>query len=191
MKPLYLVLIFIALLITGLADALELGFATIIPGVGLMIGIPLAVCINITMGSGLVLLLVNNGMFHPRFGPMGIVAGAIPGLDSLPIWLALVIAGVIHKMAEEESGIMGSVAKIASSANKFSLANPSATLKSLNTARQTAQGISSRSATSNLNTKPLSRSPIGLKSPSLHGDIKPSTQPRAANDNRPYVQKAA
>jgi hypothetical protein len=177
MKPLYLLLIFYALFITGLGDALELAFTTIIPGVGIVIGMPLDVVINITMGSGLVLLLAQNGMFHPKFCPAGIVAGALPGIDSLPVWLALVIAGILQKMATEETGTTGMLARVASSASSFSLSSPLAVMRSAGAILQTIKAPPQAATNDNTETK-QPRVPLNLTSPRINADIR-------------HVQKAA
>ncbi len=110
MKPLHVFLLLFAIFITALADGISFGLS-ILPGVGLIIGLALTFCINITMGSGLILLLVMNGMYHPKWGPAGFVGGSIPGLDFLPFWLGVVIAGIMHDMAKEKSAL-GTVAKL-------------------------------------------------------------------------------
>jgi len=180
MKPLYIFLILYALFITGFGDAIELAFTAIIPGAGLIIGMPLDVVINITMGAGLVLLLALNGMFHPKFGPAGIIASAIPGIDSLPIWLGLVVMAILQKTAEEKTGVIGSVAKVAVATKNVSLSNPEAALKPVHTIQTTTSSVASdiRPATN----QPASSRPVR--------DLKSITL-KAANDNRSYVQKAA
>jgi hypothetical protein len=175
MKPLYLLLIFYALFITAFADALELAFTAVIPGFGIMIGMPLAICINITMGSGLVFLLAQNGMFHPKFGPAGIIASLMPGIGSLPIWIGLVIAGILQKTAEEKTGIMGTLAKAASSTSSFSASNPVSAVKSARTITQAPQ---SQPHAANDNSETKQRVPLNLKSPRM-------------NDIKPYAPKAA
>jgi hypothetical protein len=189
MKPLYIALMLYAVFITGLADGLELAFAAI-SGIGIVIGLAVSFCINITMGSGLVLLLANNKMFHPKYGPFGIVVSAIPGLNSLPVWIALVGAGIVQKMGEEETGLTGMLARIAGAASSLSASNPVAALQSANTIKQAVQDTPQHSLPAN-NTAPTAqqRTSLELKSPNINRDVTP----RVTQDNHlpTYVQKAA
>jgi hypothetical protein len=174
MKPLYLLLIFYALFITGFGDMLELLFTVIFPGIGIAIGMPLDMVINITMGSGLVFLLAQNGMFHPKLGPAGMIASVMPGIGSLPIWLALVIPAIFQKIAEEKKGVTGAIAKVATSATSVS-GNPLTAVKG---ARTLTQAVQNRPQPADDNPEAKQRTPLNLKSPRM-ADIKP------------YVQKAA
>ena len=153
---------------------LELAFTAIIPGFGIIIGMPLDMVINITMGSGLVFLLAQNGMFHPKFGPAGMIASVMPGIGSLPIWLGLVGAGILQKTAEEKKGIIGTIAAVAS-AGATSTTNPIAAVKS---ARTITQAVQHPAQVTNSNTETKERAPLNLKSPRM-ADIKPYA-PKAA-----------
>jgi hypothetical protein len=157
MKPLYIGLVMYALAITALADALEAAFGSILPGVGLVIGIPLAVCINITMGAGLVLALWLNDMFHPTFGPFGVTAGAIPGIDSLPIWLGLVIAGIVYKMQIEKSAVTKAIPSIAKTAAGISLENPMSIVKGARDISHTLEHLPKATPTLNTDIKPYAQ----------------------------------
>jgi len=189
MKPLYILLLLYAIFITGLADGLEVGFA-ILPGIGFFLGIIESFCINITMGAGLLLLLINNKMFHPKFGPFGVVLSLVPGLNALPVWIGLVTAGIIQKVGEEKGGILGAAAKITSSAKDISISNPGAALKTAATVRHALQTPQRTTANDN-GTGSKQRVPLDLKSPGINADIASRKPLFAANDNQPYVQKAA
>lgn len=106
MKPLYIFLLLFAVLITGLADGLDVALSAI-PGIGFILGLAISYCINITMGAGLLIALVSFDMYHPRISPFGIVAGLIPGLNVLPFWVGLVVAGIVYKMNAEGENLGG------------------------------------------------------------------------------------
>ena len=163
--------------ITGFGDALELALTAIIPGIGIVIGIPLDWVINVTMGSGLVLLLAQNDMFHPKLGPASLVVSALPVINTLPIWLGLVIAGILHKTAAEKMGTTGMLAKVASSASSFSLSNPLAVMRSAGSIAQTIKTPPQAATNDNTETK-QQRVPLNLTSPRINTDIR-------------HVQKAA
>ncbi len=178
MKPLYLIMLMYASFITGLSDGLAWAF-TAIPGIGIVLAIAVSTCINITMGSGLLILLISNKMLHPKFGRFGVVAGAIPPFNMLPIWIALVSAGIAQKMGEEKTAL-GAIARIATATNPTSLANPVGAVKSAGAMVQAAQSAPQRSLPANDNQPQTEqRAPLGLKSPSMNRDVKP------------YVPKAA
>ena len=193
MKPLYIFLLLYAAAVTFFADGIG-GTLTLIPGFGLVLGPAIAFCINATMGAGLIVLLLINGLFHPRFGPFISVGGYIPYVDFLPFWLGLVIMGIIHDMQKNGEPVIG----IGGLAKQLSLNYLSGKppLQQLRGARSIIKN--ERSATGrvplNEQTPPQeeeasTRSPrTDLKSPtySINRDILP----RAANDNRPYAQAA-
>ena len=133
MKPSHLIFLFIAIFITLLADGLEAGLVNIAlaPGaipvvgallagvtapIGIAIGLVVSWCINVTMGSMLLLFLVLNGMYHPKWGTAGFIGAFIPGLNALPFLVGMVIAGIMHDIAQE-GGALGTVAKVAENLN--------------------------------------------------------------------------
>jgi len=103
-----------------------------IPGVGIALALVFTCSINITMGSGLILLLVKNGMYHPTWGPAGTIAAFIPGLDFLPFWLGIVITGIVQDM-KKEGGVLGTVASVATLASSPSIKNATSTMGKINT----------------------------------------------------------
>jgi hypothetical protein len=113
----YIFFLMLAIFITGLADGITWAL-TPLGGIGFVLGVAIAFSINVTMGVGLLLpLLALNEMYHPRISPFGIVAGLIPGLNVLPFWVGLVIAGIIYKRnAEGKSlgGVAGAALKLQS-----------------------------------------------------------------------------
>ncbi len=117
MKLHYIFFLLVAIFITGLADGITWALAPI-PGIGFVLGIAIAFCINITMGVGFLMpLLALSDMYHPRISPFGIIAGLIPGVNVLPFWVGLVIAGIIYKTnAEGKSlgGVTGTAFKLQS-----------------------------------------------------------------------------
>jgi hypothetical protein len=128
MKPKYILLLLVAVFITLLADGLSAGLvgistavaaipivdvfvAAITAPIGLGLALTVGWCINITMGAGLWLFLVLNGMYHPKWGPASFVGAAIPGLNALPFLVGMVVAGIMHDMAKQEGGL-GTAAKL-------------------------------------------------------------------------------
>lgn len=69
------------------------------------------------MGSGLILLLVMNNMYHPTWGPAGFIGGLIPGLDFLPFWLGVVIAGIIQDIKKEKAAAGAISATVSTTTN--------------------------------------------------------------------------
>ena len=116
MKPLYVFLLLYAVFITGLSDGISFALLAI-PVVGPVLAIIIAFCINATMGAGLLIALASFGMWHPRLSPFGIIGGLIPGLNVLPFWVGLVIAGIAYKMnadGESVGGITGAALSLQS-----------------------------------------------------------------------------
>jgi len=111
MKPLHIFLLMWAIFITGLADSISLALLPI-PVIGFVLGLAITFSINATMGAGLLVVLMSQGMWHPKFGPVGMVLGLVPPFNFLPIWIGLVAAGIAHDMANEK-GAVGEMAKLA------------------------------------------------------------------------------
>ncbi len=82
------------------------------PWIGIVLAFAITFCINVTMGAGLLFLLATQGMYHPKFGPFTLIGGLLPGLNFLPFWLGLVIAGIVHDKSKE-GGSLGALAKLA------------------------------------------------------------------------------
>ena len=185
-------------LIQGITDAVVCGtaggvFGAAISAFGMPIGVLLGfifdICLSLTLGAGLIFLLALMGMFYPKYVWSAGIFEVMPGFDVLPGWTVMVVLCLIKKRGEEgKAGVTTTAAKIISAVGGASLTNPVSAMTSANTFRQTANQIQSNTRPSNDNQK--DRAPLNLKSPSMN-DITPTKVPRAANDNLPYVQKAA
>lgn len=186
MKPLHIFLLTYALFITALADGLGAAFMAI-PYIGFPLAIAISLSINITMGAGLLFALVANDMFHPKWGPAGVVASFIPGINVLPFWIGLVIAGILHQTEKGKGGAAGSVAKILSTVNPASLTNP---INALKTARTIGNTISEARSEKTIEGEAPQRRPVEVAPFRIKKDITPRTLPRVANDNQPYAQVA-
>lgn len=193
MKPLYIFLLMWAIGITGFADGITWAFAWL-PGLGWLLSITIVFCINITFGSGLLFLLITNGMFHPRLGPVGVVFGVVPPFNFLPIWLGLVLAGIAHDMSKEK-GALGEIAKLADTLQqtKNPLTRARAIMSASKDMSRLTQGRPPQPANDNEpqgnEEKEKSRSPLDLKSPgmpsnvvarNMHNDIVPASPPAYA-----------
>jgi hypothetical protein len=65
--------------------------------IGLMLGFAIGVCISCTFGAALVLLLLFNGTFYPKYLAPGGIVELIPGFEVLPSWTAMTVACVLQK----------------------------------------------------------------------------------------------
>ncbi len=184
MKPLHVFLLLFAVFITALADGISFGLS-ILPGIGLIIGLALTFCINITMGSGLVLLLALNGMYHPKWGPAGLIGGLIPGLDFLPFWLGIVIAGIAQDMSKEK-GLIGAAAGMVVAGTSVASGNVTGAVKGVAKALPAVRQVTAAEAPADENrAEQQTRTPSTLQTKNFDGI-------RAANDNtKLYVPKAA
>ena len=195
MKPLYFLLLFYALFITGLADSLEVALFNIglVPNaipvvgsilaaatapIGIGIGLTVSWCINITMGSGLMLLLLINRMYHPKWGPAGLIGAFIPGLDSLPFWVGIVIAGIVYDMSQE-GGLVGAAAGMVQAAT-------TGTSGSVTGALQGAKTI-----VTNARTASMPQAPANDNQQTPQERTQPTLQTKNFDGIKPYVPKAA
>lgn len=159
MKPQYIFLILFALFITGLADGIEAGLvglgaapaATIVGAVitpvtaplGIILGLAVSWCINVTFGAGLLMLMAYYDMWGVSYWKYlfpGIGLEIIPGFDALPFWVAMVILCIIQQSKEEPGTVLGQVARVASAA--ASLENPATAagaVKAFNAVRKIQQ----------------------------------------------------
>ncbi len=78
------------------------GLALIAEPIGLVLGFAISICLSATLGFGLIMLLVFNGMFYPKYVYSGGIAELIPGFDLIPGWTAMTILSVIKKNKEEK-----------------------------------------------------------------------------------------
>ena len=172
MKTIYIIALMYAVGITFLADGIG-GSLEAIPAIGTVLGIVVAFCINATMGAGLLYLLWANDMYHPNYGSFLTVGGVIPGLDFLPFWLGLVVAGIVYDMTRE--GNLAGVGRVAQLAEELAQTkNPLSQMKSVMRARDDLKQPQSRLSFGAAGTgeqeqqeEHQSRSMPNLKSPSL------------------------
>ncbi len=169
----------------GAAGALASTFG--IP-LGTALGFVLEIIVSLTFGAGLIFLLIINGMYYSTRTPIGLIAELIPGLDILPGWTVMTILCVLKKRSEQgEKDILTTGVRLASAAAAVSFANPILAARSVQSIRNTRNTMRSDMRPSNGTQQ---REPLNLKSPRM-ADVIPRQPLRAANDNQPYVQKAA
>ncbi len=88
--------------------------AVVTEPIGLMMGFAISICLSMTLGAGLIMFLILNGMYYPKIMLPGGVAELIPGFDLIPSWTAMTILCVLQKVKEEKAGsVVGAVASIA------------------------------------------------------------------------------
>jgi hypothetical protein len=129
MKPIYLFITFFSLFITFLADGIQMGIAglgatpgvvpvigTFIAGVtipvGILFGLAIGTCINITMGAGFIILLLWNGLAYPQYLLPGVVAEMIPGINDLPFWFGIALLCMLKQYSEENAGLLATTARV-------------------------------------------------------------------------------
>lgn len=181
MKPHHIFLLLWAVFITGLSDGLAAALMAI-PGVGFVLGLAVSFSINATMGVGLILALSACDMYHPRISPFTIIGGLIPGLNLLPFWVALVIAGIVYKINAEKKSLMP-VAGVALSLQENYASGTSPVQKM----RQAFGMVSERRATGRpphiienaalQQEEAAPRSLPSFKSPAMNNDIEPAGRP--------------
>ena len=111
-------LILIAFFIDGLQALISLAFlgiggapfsipvigtavgATTLP-IGIAIGFAVNFTISVTVGTGLIMLLAFNGMFHPTRVIPAYLGETAPGFANLPVWTGLVLWS-LHKKNKKE-----------------------------------------------------------------------------------------
>lgn len=86
--------------------------ATVTLPVGVILGFVISACLSMTIGAGLITLLMFSGMFYPKFLLPGGVAELIPGFNLIPTWTAITILSVLQKN-KEKGGVVGTVASVA------------------------------------------------------------------------------
>lgn len=108
------ILIVVALFIDGLQAAMSLMFfvlgasLTLIPfagvagaPIGVGLGVAINFCLSATLGTGLIMLLIFNKMFYPRYVLPGGITEIFPGFSLVPTWTAIVILSILRKKKEE------------------------------------------------------------------------------------------
>lgn len=99
-------------LVFGLLGSVLDVAAPITEPIGLVIGFAVSICLSMTLGAGLIMLLILSGMYYPKFMLPGGVAELIPGFDLIPSWTAMTILCVLQKN-KEEGGLLGTAAGVA------------------------------------------------------------------------------
>jgi hypothetical protein len=77
--------------------------ATVTMPVGIILGFAISVCLSLTLGAGLIMLLIIYGMFYPKYLMPGGISELIPGFDLVPGWTALTILCVLRKVKDEKA----------------------------------------------------------------------------------------
>jgi hypothetical protein len=69
--------------------------------IGIALGFGLNICLSLTFGAGLILLLILFRMFYPMYVFGGSIFELLPGFDILPGWTAMVVSCIMRKKREE------------------------------------------------------------------------------------------
>ena len=69
--------------------------------IAIALGFAVNFCLDVTLGTILVMWLMWEGMYYPRYGIGGFIAELMPGLSDLPAWTVMTILSVVRKSAEE------------------------------------------------------------------------------------------
>ncbi len=100
-------------LIFGLLGTTLDAAAVVTEPVGLMLGFAISICLSVTLGAGLIMLLILCNMFYPKYLLPGGVAELMPGFDLIPGWTAMTIMCVLQKVKDEKrGGTVGAVAAV-------------------------------------------------------------------------------
>lgn len=163
-------------LIPGSIPVIGTAVAAVTGPLGIAVGLGISWCINITMGAGLVLLLLYEGMFYPHYLFPGFIAEIIPGINDLPFWMLIVVLCIIKKTGEEAEGVLGTAARVAAGAaliasNPASVRGTAATLQSVRRIRQPESSLEETEE-----PQQQTRVPLNLKSPTINSDILPHAQ---------------
>lgn len=165
--------------LVGTAANAFLAPATVPIAVG--IGFAISVCLSMTWGSAIIMLLVFNGAFYPKL-LWGMLVEVTPGAGYLPFWTGLVWFSILEsgKKAGGKRAILPAIAGIA-------LSPQSALGKAT-----AAVGAANRFAWPSTGPQESENSPAGasrlpLSAKSFEG-VRP---PQAANDTTPTYAKAA
>lgn len=102
-------------LLWGVGSAVGGAVGTALVPMGIIFGFAVDICLSATMGAGLIMLLIFNGMFYPKVLLPGGISEIIPGFGLLPTWTAITIFSLLRKKKEEGGGgIVGAAAGVAS-----------------------------------------------------------------------------
>jgi hypothetical protein len=79
--------------------------------VGVMLGFAVSICLAVTLGAGLITLLIFNGMFYPKYLLPGGISEFIPGVSLIPAWTAIVIFSALQKNKDEKLALLEQAAR--------------------------------------------------------------------------------
>ncbi len=172
----------------GAAGALASAFG--IP-IGVALGFVLEIIVSLTIGSGLILLLIFNGMYYSTRTPVGLIFEIMPGLDILPGWTVMTILCVLKKRAEEGKLLEKAATAFATmQLPDTALGAAVGRVKSIqrtNTNRMLQNGVATEGSYTQARVN--SRQRINTELKSIDG-ITPS-RVTPAEQNQPYVPKTA
>lgn len=145
---------------------------------GVIIGFAVSICLSATMGAGLIMLLIFNKMFYPKYLLPGGVSEIIPGFGLLPTWTAITILSLLRKKKEEGGGgIVGAAAGVVSAVSAPSASSIVGAAQGVAAAvpQRPVDGIQPPVAANDNNIRP---------EPPAAGGVNHMPMPlRAANDN--------
>lgn len=69
--------------------------------IAVVMGFAINFCLDATLGTILIMWLLWEDMYYPRFGISGFIAELIPGVNDLPAWTIMTVLSIMRKSAEE------------------------------------------------------------------------------------------
>lgn len=158
------------------------GLIPIMGPLGAGIGMAIEIALTITLGGAFMLVLAITGMFSPGLAIPAFLGEMIPVLDILPGWTVLAITSVVrHRAKEGKGGMLTTISTIALSAA------PGGSTGAFQAARTALSTVRSVPASPQERGR-AEQARIPLQQ---FGFARPVDGIRAANDNQPYVKKAA
>lgn len=141
---------------------------------GVALGFALEICISLTFGFGLIVLLYMSGLYsNTRMASAGFVE-IIPALNSLPAWTLMVVLCLLKKYTEEKAAGPAGAAKMVGVATQLAAGGPLNVVNGINTLNQQVTEARERAPMPRLQEVATS-----LKNPGINKDV------------RPYVEKVA
>ncbi|OGC86702.1 hypothetical protein A2949_02390 [Candidatus Adlerbacteria bacterium RIFCSPLOWO2_01_FULL_54_21b] len=93
-------------------DGLQAGVAFGLSGLGppgILLGFAVCICLSLTFGWFIILLLGSQGMFYPGLIGLAFIGESIPGFGFLPSWTGLVVASYTRSL-KDAPGVVGMAA---------------------------------------------------------------------------------
>lgn len=84
--------------------------ATILVPIGTVLGFAVNVCLSLTLGVGLLVLMWHFKVLSPRYLP-GFLTELVPGVNCVPFWTAFVVTSIVRQKATQ---VVGSTLGLAS-----------------------------------------------------------------------------